>query len=406
MTKDNRDLAVFTACNVAYIDKALALAESLYEHDGVRLKICLFDRKRPLALAGSKAEVIWVEDLGLSTIYNLAFKYDVTEFSTSLKPYITLKLLENYERVIYLDPDILTYGSLAPILRDLDSHPIVLTPHYMTPHADSLPDGDVAMLRFGSFNLGFYAVKRDEQALAFLRWWSDRCIRFCYFEAQFGFSTDQKWVSIAPCFFKDLYISFDPGYNAAFWNSHERSFTRGADGRWIVNGKHPLVFFHFSSFDEDEPDFLSRKAFHGRAAKRADLAGLARGYDKALKRWKLPGLSSRYAFDYMSGGEYISPTLRRAYACVEAELPPGHDPFDSSGPVGRFARKNHLLGKKSARYVRGGFGDLPAHKGKLAVVNAVMRIILRLLGPNQFTNFSRLLVYLSSYRQNRGMWKL
>jgi len=406
MAGENNNYAVFTACNLAYLPKALALAASMREHANARLKIYLFDRKAPLTVAPELAEVIWIEDVGAPALYNLAFKYDVTELSTCLKPWLTLELLKTSARVIYLDPDILVYGSLAPILADLDAHPIVLTPHYTTPHSNSLPDSDMAMMRFGSFNLGFYAVTNGEQALAFLNWWSDRCLRFGFFETQFGLSTDQKWVSIAPCFFKDLYVSFNPGYNAAFWNSHERTLTKDAQGRWLVNGQYPLVFFHFSSFHDAVPEDLSRRPFSEKNKKRADLAEIAVAYKSAVEAQKNPAAAMPYAFDYMSRGEYISPTLRRAYACVQAELPAGHDPFDSKGPVGNFARKNHLFESRPAAYAPGGFGDLPAHKGKFAAIYFMMRLILRVMGPNQFTNFSRLLVYLSSYRQNRGLWKI
>jgi hypothetical protein len=173
-----------------------------------------------------------------------------------------------------------------------------------------------------------------------------------------------------------------------------------------VNGPYPLVFFHFSSFHDEVPEDLSKRHFSEKQKKRADLKELAVDYKRAVTAQATPAASTPYAFDFMSGGEYISPTLRRAYACVQAELPAGHDPFDSKGPVGAFARKNHLFEGKQAPYAPGGFGDMPAHKGKFAVIYFFMRLILRLIGPNQFANFSRLLVYLSSYRQNRGLWKL
>jgi hypothetical protein len=140
--------------------------------------------------------------------------------------------------------------------------------------------------------------------------------------------------------------------------------------------------------------------------KRPDLLELGNVYNQALIS-KTSGIAStRYGFDYMSGGEYISPALRRAYACVLSELPKGHDPFDSNGVVGRFARKNYLFEKKVVPYKTSGFADLPKNKRQLEIVYFIMRILLRMFGPNRFQNLSRLLVYISSYRQNRGLWKL
>lgn len=407
MTNDEKnDYSVFTVCNLAYLPKALVLAESLLKFDKTRLKIYIIDRKIDFNLDSQLAELIWIENLNIPTLYNLAFKYDITEFSTCLKPFLTLNLLKTYNKVIYLDPDICVYHDLCPILDDLSIHPIVLTPHYTTPHSNDLPDSDIGMMRFGSFNLGFYAVKNSEQGIYFLNWWSDRCLRFGFFETQFGLSTDQKWVSIAPCFFEDLYISFNLGYNVAFWNIHERSLSINNEGYYIVNDKYPLIFFHFSSFDESNPEYLSTRLFSEREKKRADLLELGTAYKRLLssKRKKIPLI--KYGFDYMSGGEYISPTLRRAYASVLSEFPLNHDPFDSNGVVGIFAKKNFLFEKDSTSYVSNSYGDMSEHKNKFSAIYFVMRIILRLIGPNKFYNFSRLLVYLSSYRQNRGLWKI
>lgn len=402
----NEDHAVFTVCNLAYLPKALVLANSLLKHGQPKLKIYLIDRKCDVALPEDLADFVWIEDVGMPDLHELAFKYDITEFSTSVKPFLAANLLKNHAKVIFLDPDTCVYAPLTPILDDLDRHPIVLTPHYTTPMPDAWPDADIGMMRFGSFNLGFFAVNGADEALAFLAWWDDRCRRFCFFETQFGLSTDQKWVSIAPCFFKNLHVSFHVGYNVAHWNVFERSVSVDADGKFWVNGVDPLIFFHFSSFDAGRPHLLSKRPFLGKGEDRPDLSQLHVFYAEELKKCEASFPKKAYAFDYMSDGSYISPTLRRAYVSVLQDLPLGHDPFDSNGPVGRFARKNFLLERGGGFYEPSGYDDVASHRRKFAFVNACMRLLLRLMGANRFANFSRLLVYLSSYRQNRAMWKL
>jgi hypothetical protein len=403
---EKSNCSVFTVCNLAYLPKALVLAKSLLRFEGQLLKIYIFDKKIDVELPRSLAEFIWIEDLGVPNLYQMAFKYDITEFSTSLKPFIALRLLESYEKVIFLDPDTCLFDSLTPVLMDLEKHPIVLTPHYTKPHSDALADSDIGMMRFGSFNLGFFAIAKSDQGLEFLRWWSDRCIRFGYFETQFGLSTDQKWVSIAPCFFPDLYVSFNLGYNVAFWNVQERNLEKSTDGKYLVNGKFPLIFFHFSSFDEINPERLTKRPLAEEHRNRQDLHELIFSYNTDLQSHAIPASKRKYGFDYMSNGDYISPTLRRAYSCVAAEFPTDTDPFDAEGPVGKFAKRNYLIGKIPIRYQSNSFDDISSHKMKFKLINMFMRFILRILGPNRFANFSRLLVYLSSYRQNRDMWKV
>jgi hypothetical protein len=202
----NLDVAIFTVCNLAYLPRALVLADSVYAHSGVQLKVFLFDKKRSLSLPVVNAELLWMEDMAVPDFHKLAMKYDIIEFSTSLKPYLTLKLLEKFEQVIFFDPDICLYNAISSILIDLAVHPIVLTPHYTTPQSSDPFESDLGMMKFGAFNLGFYAVRRDDEAEKFLRWWSRRCLDFSYMEAQFGLSTDQKWVTIAPCLFRNIYI--------------------------------------------------------------------------------------------------------------------------------------------------------------------------------------------------------
>lgn len=397
------DTAIFTVCNIAYLPKALVLAESLKNNGAPKLKIYLFDRITPdvnCLQFDSIAEVIWIEDVGLKDFNTYAFKYDITEFSTSLKPWLTLALLDQHEKVIFLDPDICVFSSINPIVELLDSQDIVLTPHYITPNESS----DVGMMRFGSFNLGFYAVRKSDESIRFLNWWNERCLNLCYFETQFGLSTDQKWISIAPCFFPSLHVSFDLGWNVAFWNLHERVVTSDENG-FSVNGKFPLIFFHFSSFDKKKPELLSKRPFADQGLLRKDFMPLVSTYKTSLDYFKALVPAVSYTYDVMSNGDYISPTLRRAYASVLDELPAGHDPFDSNGLVGKFAKKNYLL-RKSVQYKSSGFSDLESNRSKLKIINGLMRCALYVVGPNRFMNFSRLLVFLSSYRLNRDIWKL
>jgi hypothetical protein len=400
-------IAIFTVCNLAYLPKALVLAKSVREFSGYRLYIFLIDRKIDADLSGFDAELIWIEDLSVPNLAQLAFMYDIIELSTALKPHITLELLRRFDTVVFLDPDTRVYHSIESVLIDVKEHSLVLTPHYTTPQSSHPAESDLGMMRFGSFNLGFFAVRKTPSALSFLEWWSDRCLRLNFMESQFGLSTDQKWVSIAPCLFSDLYVSFHPGYNAAPWNVFERTLSR-VGHTVIVNDKYPLIFFHFSNFDHNDPQYLNKRSVSERGEHKQVLLELGLEYSAALNENESPLSNTKYGFDYMSRGEYISPTLRRAYAAVTSELPSGHDPFDSRGPVGAFARRNYLFEKNNTKYKVEGFANLrdANNRRTLKLTYIALKIVLRIVGPNKFYNLSRLMVYLSSFRQNRGLWKL
>jgi len=400
-----KQVAYFTVCNVAYFSKAIVLANSLYKTEGVKLIIYVADVPAAGLPLSDCYEIRWLSEEGIPRFNHLAFMYDVTEFCTCVKPYLTLKLLGEFQNVIYLDPDICVYAALSDLYEKLEIYPVLLTPHYTTPINDPQQEYDIGLMRFGSFNLGFYAVNNSAESIGFLNWWSERCFKLGFAESQFGLSVDQKWVSIAPCFFEHIKILFDLGLNMAFWNIHERSLSMSGDV-YMVNNKYVLKFFHFSSFDIDNPDIISTRPHNWNKTGRADLANICVNYAESLRDNDY-GLSKRkYSFDYMSNGDYISSTLRRAYASVYNELNVNHDPFDSSGIIGKFARKNNLLESKNKPYKPYYASDLSKFSLQFKIANYSLRLLLKFIGPNMFANLSRLFVYLSSYRKNRSLWRL
>jgi len=409
--KIDSSVAIFTVCNIAYLHKALVLADSVFDNTGYKLNVFLFDKKQNLGLETDNLVVHWMEDIGIPNFLNLAFRYDIIEFSTALKPHLTILLLEEFEKVIFFDPDIYVYTSIDCILDDLSENAILLTPHYTTPQSDSLAESDTGMMRFGSFNLGFYGVRKSEQSQSFLNWWSKRCIDLCYMESQFGLSTDQKWVSIAPCFFSDIKISFNLGYNVAPWNSWERKIEKKYDGKRFVNNEHELVFFHFSNFNPEDPGYLNARSCYEKGVIRNDYLDIGKEY--AVKHELKRSIYShfrqvQYSYDYMSNGQYISPLLRLAYSSMYESFIETKNPFDSEGDVAKFARKNNLLGNKlrPLGYIKNALNENTPYSLQIKILNISLRLVLYLVGPNRFFLLTRALVFFSSPRRNKGLWRV
>ena len=401
------NLAIFTVCNIAYLPKALVLAKSVSKFANIKLKVFLFDKKVDFSYPDNIAEIIWIEDLHIPQVLELAMLYDIIEFSTSLKPHIALHLLQSHQSIIFLDPDTRLFSKITPIEEDLKRYPIVLTPHYLSPQPSTENESDLAMMRFGSFNLGFFAVNRSDEGASFLKWWSERCIAFSFMESQFGLSTDQKWVSIAPCFYPNLHVSFQPGYNMAPWNTFERVLSKDTHGQYVVNGADPLVFFHFSNFDIDDLEYAKKRLSIEKERRYPQIIEISSTYSEELSEMTLLVEKVPYAFDRMSDGTFISPTLRRAYAAVRGELPQNHNPFDIQGPVGQFALKNGLLNKKGqSPYKYPGLKERANYPTVFLVAYFFLRLILKIVGPNRFYDLSKLMVFLSIYRLNRRLWKL
>ena len=63
-------------------------------------------------------ELVPVEDVGIDGLGDMIERYDVVELNTAVKPFYIDYLYRrdpSVEAVIYLDPDILVYASLAPL---------------------------------------------------------------------------------------------------------------------------------------------------------------------------------------------------------------------------------------------------------------------------------------------------
>ena len=104
--------AVFTICAKNYLAQALTLKESFEKKNKDDFYIFLADEAtddlltqypciRPLNKEWCPK---WQE---------MAFKYDVMEFSTSIKPFCFATLFKTYENVIYIDPDIFVFDNLS-----------------------------------------------------------------------------------------------------------------------------------------------------------------------------------------------------------------------------------------------------------------------------------------------------
>jgi hypothetical protein len=283
-------MVVLTLCSANYLAHAKALGQSLAVHDpAARFVIGLVDRM-PCGLGKdfcAPYEVIAVEDLDIPDFPEMVRKYNVVELNTAVKPFYIEHLFRRdaaVESVVYIDPDILVYGNLDDLRHKLRQFNLVVTPHSCT--FDNTPVNmyyEIGMLSTGVYNLGFLGTSRSDTTFAFLKWWQRRLVNFCFYEPGSGIFTDQLWITLAPLYFGGLYVEKSPGYNMAYWNHFERRITRDGS-RYLVNGSHPLVCFHFSSYDPDRPDLITArlKSYAATFSERPDLKPIYDDYRTKL----------------------------------------------------------------------------------------------------------------------------
>lgn len=256
----------FTLCSANYLAHAKVLGDSLLEHNPeYKFAIGLVDRI-PEGLDAPywhPHELVPVEQLNIPEFGEIVRDHDVVELNTLVKPFYIEYFYRRdpkVDAVIYLDPDILVCGSFGRLVDKLRRYAIVVTPHSCTfddSEANLYYEG--GMLTTGIYNLGFIGTSRSDTVFVFLKWWQKRVLHCCHIRQGRGAFVDQLWINLVPLYFSDVYVEKDPGYNMCYWNHFERHLSR-RNGSYLVNGKHDLVFVHFSSYTPMTPELAARRS--------------------------------------------------------------------------------------------------------------------------------------------------
>ncbi len=399
-------LAACTIVSRNYLHFARTLCESfLAVHPAARFFVLLVDRPVPgESFEGEKFELIPVESIGIPQFASIAFKYDILELNTNVKPSFLKWILQcgDIDRVIYLDPDIFVYSGLGETYDLLDDADAVLTPHILAPIRDDKRPREQDFLLSGVFNLGFVGIANRKTAVELLDWWETRCLQSGFSEQRAGLFVDQKWANLFPCISPNTGILRDPGCNMAYWNLQERRIER-RDGYFWVNGKSRLKFFHFSGIDLDDIDRISKFQDRFTLRERADLAPLFEEYRRIVAgNLTAASREAPYAFATFSDGTVITELARRVYAFSMDKFSRSN-PFDSSGEFYAFAKKARLLSRERGERTSAPTRLEPSDP-RPRILHAFLRLALRLLGAHRYVLLMRYLGHISILRNQRQVF--
>jgi glycosyltransferase involved in cell wall biosynthesis len=307
----------FTIASRNYLAYAITLMHSIAEHHPASPKyLILADRDEgDAALVDAPFTTILAEALALPDFEAFAFRYDIMEFNTAIKPYAFSHLRRLHPRagVVYLDPDVLAVAPLAQIEAAFAHGALaVLTPHLLEPIDDDRHPGEREILGSGTYNCGFVAIGAHAEADRLIAWWADRLEFGAFSDVAAGLFTDQKWIDLVPGLFADVHILRDEGYNLAYWNLSQRPVSRR--GLHWYTGERPLVFVHFSGVDPDRPAQFSK---HQNRHTQATIGELQPLYADYLARLSANGHAEHrakpYAFGRFADGEPICAPVRAVY---------------------------------------------------------------------------------------------
>jgi hypothetical protein len=278
----------FTICSINYLAQARTLGDSLKStNPEIQFFIGLVDKLEGVELNEGflpDYPLIEIDKIGIEGLDEIAARYDITELNTAVKPFCFTYFFEKFQdarNVIYFDPDIIVFQPLTELDRALQTHQAVLTPHIITPIDDILKPNELHHLNTGVNNLGFVAFRRSVENTTYIKWWEEKLRYECLIDLCNGLFVDQNWMNFLPVFVENVLVERNPGYNAAYWNLHERRFSM-REGVAYVNEIYPLVFFHYSGYDPARPEVLSKYQDRFELAERADIHNLFERYRNSL----------------------------------------------------------------------------------------------------------------------------
>ncbi len=396
----------FTIVAKNYIGLGQILGQSVAKyHDDVDFYIVVADgfEEKPAMLPANV--ILAKEALGYDskTWTDMAFKYNLTEFCTSIKPASFQYMFDKgYDKAIYLDPDIYLFSPLTEAYERLDTYDVALTPQIAGIHVDYQGEHpEWAMNVNGIFNLGFCAMRNTQLSATVLAWWRLRLQKEAFADRNVGDFTDQKWMDWMPGLLgnEHLYVFHNLGMNMAPWNYFERQlFMR--DGQIMVKYRtddNPyredrLVFIHFAGYDykKMKQGIISRKRIEN-LKEYEDLSFATDIYGKAIveNQQVFDGfINNQYSYGTFDNGTPIQSFHRRLYHGY-TEKHTVDNPFATT--QGSFysliKRKGMVEAGKKENIDKLSQRNIPDIEGKRRMIALLFSMLYKLFGYKRYVLF-------------------
>lgn len=416
---------IFTICAKNYIGLAQALEKSVIQYNNdIDFYIIVadeFDSGKEPELAENILIAKKVLDIDDKLWENMAFKYNLTEFCTCIKPfsieYFFVK--HGYEYVCYMDPDTYLFSDFSYIHNKLKQFLVVTAPHITIPdfpYTGDLPDR--SFLFNGISNLGFGGFRNHPKTLNLIKWWEDRLSILCFGEMLWAVCTDQKWTDFFPAFlnYDEILFSNNLGLNVAPWNYFERKIVKENGTYYVVSRtgvstrKDKLIFCHFAGYNYRE---LAAGIVNNKNRIRInnlkdynDINPLIDEYVKFIyDNSKLFNmfLDLHYSYSTFDNGVKIDKLHRRLYNGLTTNFGYTQNPFDTKSPNCFYAllkSKGLVMDKVTSDKIDDISQMNLTYAKKLRLLYKFLRIFYKLIGYKNYVLFLQFIRRLSLYDNN------
>ncbi|SHL50420.1 hypothetical protein SAMN05444159_6058 [Bradyrhizobium lablabi] len=229
-----------------YLSRGLALYHSLQRHaPGSRLWVlCLSEACYAALVALDLPNLIprRLEDFEAADPEVAATRSNrsVIEYYFTCSPAWLLFVLKNEsdaEWTTYLDSDLYFFAPPEPIYAELQDAAVAIIPHRYAAKLTKLQ-------KFGTYNVGWVGARNDEDGIAVMEWWREKCIEWCHDYVDGGRFADQGYLDSFSSRSSRVKVIENIGANLAPWNigNYQIEFR---EGKVWIDRTHPLIFFHF-----------------------------------------------------------------------------------------------------------------------------------------------------------------
>lgn len=416
---------IFTICAKNYIGLAQALEKSVKQYnDNVDFYIMVSDEfdtgKEPKV---AENVLIAKDILGIDDKLwtNMAFKYNLTEFATCIKPFSIEYFFtkKGYETVCYMDPDTYLFSDFSYIYEKLSKYLVVTAPHITIPdypYTGDLPDR--SFLFNGISNFGFGGFRNHPKTINLMKWWEDRLSILCFGEMLWAVCTDQKWTDFFPAFLNndECFFSNNLGLNVAPWNYFEREVVKEGKVYYVKSRtgasdrKDKLVFCHFAGYNYRE---LSAGVVNNQNRMRINNLKEYKDINPLIDEYVSFIYDNRelfnnfldlpYSYGTFDNGMRIDKLHRRLYNGANTNFGYSKNPFTTAGTDSFYALLNSkglivkIVGKvkiDDVSQMNSGF------EKKLRYLYKLLRVFYKVVGYKNYVLFLQFIRRLSLYDNN------
>lgn len=240
-----------------YSSLGLALYDSLQRHSPAFCLwvLCLDDETHALLsrLALPHMRLIRLEDFERDdpALRQAKAGRSMIEYYFTCTPSLPLYILQQVpalDLITYLDADVFFYSDPDQVFSEIGVASVAIVKHRFPPILGHMEES-------GIYNVGWITFRRDDDGLACLRWWRERCLEWCFIRHEPGRYADQKYLDEWPRRFRNVKVIGQKGANLAMWNLANYQVVRR--GRNVFVDDDPLVFFHFHGLRRPQPWIFS-----------------------------------------------------------------------------------------------------------------------------------------------------